>query len=96
MGADDLREAEAAAAAGRGARDLPSVSAVLLSAALPQRRLAAPQQVSACLNDLLVVCCWSCDILLFIRTRFPLTKYILHNKIQTQAIRTSRVISART
>lgn len=47
MGADDLREAEAAAAAGRGARDLPSVSAVLLSAALPQRRLAAPQQVPA-------------------------------------------------
>lgn len=47
LDADDRREAEAAAAAGRGARNLPPVPAVLLPAALPQRRLAAPQQVPA-------------------------------------------------
>lgn len=68
LGADDGGEAEAAAAAGRGARDLPPVPALLLPAALPQRRLPAPQQVSSYFNDLLVICCWSCHILLLIRT----------------------------
>lgn len=95
LGADGRGEAEAAAAAGCGTRDLPPVPAVLLLAALPQRRLPASQQVSSCFNDLLVICCWSCYILLLIGTRFSLTKYILLNKIQTEAVRTSRIISSR-
>lgn len=41
LGADDGGEAEAAAAAGRGTRDLPPVPAVLLPSAVPQRRLPA-------------------------------------------------------
>lgn len=47
LGACDGEEAEAEAAAGRGTRSLPPVSAVLLPAALPERRLPAPQQVTS-------------------------------------------------